>query len=309
MRSRRRAIASRPVTAARRSGADHQPFPPGGEPHHLGAAGTPAAGPCRRCRSARVHAGRVHQAGPAASRSASPEPHGHQANATGGSSSDSGVASSGRAGSQPATTERRPGRADRADGDLLDAAAPGRRPPRCGRRRGGETAGRQESQACPGVAAQRQGDEPVADRGQHHPHAAARSAPGPPGPAGHRGDAHRGHRRGRLPRPEQLLHGHAERLAEGERHPQRGIGVPDSTAETACLLTPAMPASCCCENPRVCRASRSPVPVVPGPSTMPTDRRRIRRAGRDPGPLEPPAALARHGRGASSGQPTWLPMR
>ena len=36
-----------------------------------------------------------------------------------------------------------------------------------------------------------------------------------------------------------------------------GRSRPDSTAETAWRDTPAMPASCCCENPRACRASRS----------------------------------------------------
>ena len=35
---------------------------------------------------------------------------------------------------------------------------------------------------------------------------------------------------------------------------------PDSTAETACRDTPAMPASCCWENPRAWRASRSRIP-------------------------------------------------
>ena len=29
-----------------------------------------------------------------------------------------------------------------------------------------------------------------------------------------------------------------------------GSECPDSTADTACLLTPAIDASCCCENPR-----------------------------------------------------------
>lgn len=43
-----------------------------------------------------------------------------------------------------------------------------------------------------------------------------------------------------------------------------GSDRPDSTAETAWRDTPAMPASCCCENPRACRASRSanPLPVT-----------------------------------------------
>ena len=41
-----------------------------------------------------------------------------------------------------------------------------------------------------------------------------------------------------------------------------GSECPDSTAETACLLTAAMDASCCCENPRTCRASRRLAPVL-----------------------------------------------
>jgi hypothetical protein len=39
-----------------------------------------------------------------------------------------------------------------------------------------------------------------------------------------------------------------------------GSDRPDSTAETAWRDTPAIPASCCCENPRACRASRSAIP-------------------------------------------------
>jgi len=35
-----------------------------------------------------------------------------------------------------------------------------------------------------------------------------------------------------------------------------GSECPDSTEETACLLTPAIDASCCCENPRAWRARR-----------------------------------------------------
>ena len=49
---------------------------------------------------------------------------------------------------------------------------------------------------------------------------------------------------------------------------------PDSTADTACLLTPAMDASCCWEKPRAWRASRRLAPVLPGASVMCTDGRR-----------------------------------
>ena len=37
---------------------------------------------------------------------------------------------------------------------------------------------------------------------------------------------------------------------------------PDSTADTACLVTAPMPASCCWDRPRACRASRSRVPAA-----------------------------------------------
>ena len=39
-----------------------------------------------------------------------------------------------------------------------------------------------------------------------------------------------------------------------------GSECPDSTADTACLVTPATPANCCWDRPRACRASRSRVP-------------------------------------------------
>ena len=39
-----------------------------------------------------------------------------------------------------------------------------------------------------------------------------------------------------------------------------GSECPDSTADTACLVTPATPASCCWDRPRACLASRSRVP-------------------------------------------------
>ena len=40
--------------------------------------------------------------------------------------------------------------------------------------------------------------------------------------------------------------------------------MPDSTAEIACRDTPAMSATCCWENPRACRASRSRAPFPAG---------------------------------------------
>ena len=73
-----------------------------------------------------------------------------------------------------------------------------------------EMAKRAEAEARARVTAQRQGHEPLADRGERHP----------AGPAAQRGDADRGHRRGRLARAEQLLHRQAERLGEAQRYPQ-----------------------------------------------------------------------------------------
>ena len=55
---------------------------------------------------------------------------------------------------------------------------------------------------------------------------------------------------------------------------------PDSTADTACLVTPATPASCCWDRPRACLASRSRVPSSWEISVFPTSPSR----GSDPYP-------------------------
>ena len=73
------------------------------------------------------------------------------------------------------------------------------------------------AEAGPGqrVRAQRQRDKRVADRGQRDPRARAAD----------RGHRLRQHRVGGITGAEQFIDGHAERAGQGQRDPQRGIGV------------------------------------------------------------------------------------
>ncbi len=188
--------------------------------------------------------------------------------------------------------DRGPGRSDRADGDLLerggrrgggsravDAArglgrsrGPGRRgagpPGRRGRQAG--TPGRPRCRR--GAAGPRSGRRP----GRASP---ARRPRAPPRAAAGRWPASRATLTAVTgavgsPGPNSCSTDMPSAWARASATRSDGSEWPDSTADTACLLTPAMPASCCCENPRVCRAIRNPAPAVPGPSIMYTDRSR-----------------------------------
>ena len=118
-------------------------------------------------------------------------------------------------------------------------------------------AGHEAGPACRG-AGQRQRDEAIADRRQRDPGAVVAQR-------GHRPRVNR--RRRHLARPEQLLDRQCRAPAPGPARPAAtGLSAPASTADTACRDTPAIPASCCWEKPRACRASRSRMPLGVGRS-------------------------------------------
>src|SRR6266566_2836535 len=177
----------------------------------------------------------------AARRRASPLPHGHQANASGGSSSASGVSSSGSAGSQPATTTV--GRGGPIGRTATCAAwfSPPRtiRPPAAPKpsRAARSASSGSATNVSPTVAsATREPGPPVTATGR-----ASTGSPSSPGPNSSSTVTPSARARPRATRSE-------------------GSEWPDSTADTACLVTPATPASCCWDRPRACRASRSRVP-------------------------------------------------
>ena len=194
-----------------------------------------------------------------ARRRASALPHGHQANASGGSSSASGVSSSGSAGSQPATTTvGRGGPIGRTATWTPEIPwapwvpwvpwapwAPWAPPPRTVRPPAAPKPSRAARSASSGSATN---VSPTVARATREPGAltgaigrASTGSPGSPGPNSSSTVMPSARARPRATRSE-------------------GSEWPDSTAETACLVTPATPASCCWDRPRACRASRSRVP-------------------------------------------------
>ena len=211
-----------------------------------GSSSSPSPGPTRCTPAACTRPA-------AARRRASALPHGHQANASGGSSSASGVSSSGSAGSQPATTTvGRGGPIGRTATWTPEIPwapwvpwAPWAPPPRTVRPPAAPKPSRAARSASSGSATN---VSPTVASATREPGAltgatgrASTGSPGSPGPNSSSTVMPSARARPRATRSE-------------------GSEWPDSTADTACLVTPATPASCCWDRPRACRASRSRVP-------------------------------------------------
>ena len=190
-----------------RPGPQRQPFSPGAEPDHLAAAGQQPggrAGVVVAVRTAQVRPGDVHQP-------VGGQPERLLARARPPGEPDRRVQQPERGGQQrqrritPGGDQGRPGRADGPDRLAC--------PPAAGAGPGGQAAGRPES-----------------GRGRRRPPQRKRDVPGPhrrerdPGPgAARRRDRCRRDRRRRVARPEQVPHGHIQRLGQREGDPQRRV--------------------------------------------------------------------------------------
>ncbi len=124
----------------------------------------------------------------------------------------------------------------------------------------------QEAEPGAGVAAQRQGDEPVADRARAPPGRCRAGAGRCSSPAPERPSS---------PGPNSSSTPKPSARASARRHAQRRVGMPRLNRRHRLPAHPGHgPPSCCCENPRAWRARRRLAPVPPGASAMNTDGRR-----------------------------------